>query len=147
MDEPTAGVDPSARRDFWDEVHRLAAEGITALISTHYMDEAERCHRLAYIAYGNLLASGTVEDLIENSGLITWHVVGKDMHKLSEKLKSLSGIEQVVAFGNTLHISGVNQKELEASINPYVNGLYQWKKADTNLEEVFIHLMQKVKNH
>jgi len=143
LDEPTAGVDPGARRDFWDEVHRLAAEGITALISTHYMDEAERCHRLAYIAYGNLLASGTVEELIENSGLVTWHVIGKEMHNLSEKLKRLPGIEQVVAFGNTLHISGVNHKELEASIKPYVNGFYQWKKADTNLEEVFIHLMQK----
>ncbi|MGE0084661.1 MAG: ABC transporter ATP-binding protein [Desulfococcaceae bacterium] len=143
LDEPTAGVDPGARRDFWDEVHRLAAEGITSLISTHYMDEAERCHRLAYIAYGDLLASGTVEELIQNSGLVTWHVTGKEMHSLSEKLRNLPGVEQVVAFGNTLHISGVNQKELEAGISPYMNDLYQWKKAETNLEEVFIHLMQK----
>jgi len=146
LDEPTAGVDPGARRDFWDEVHKLAAQGITALISTHYMDEAERCHRLAYIAYGDLLAWGTVGEMIENSGLATWSVSGKNLHDLSEKLRQLSGIEQVVAFGNTLHLSGKDHYAMEKSILPYMTEAFRWAKIQTNLEEVFIHLMQQVRN-
>lgn len=145
LDEPTAGVDPGARRDFWDEVHKLAAEGITALISTHYMDEAERCHRLAYIAYGDLLASGTVAEMIENSGLTTWSVSGKNLHDLSETLRPLPGIGQVVAFGNTLHLSGKDHAAIEKSISPYMNGSFRWTKIQTSLEEVFIHLMQQVR--
>jgi ABC-2 type transport system ATP-binding protein len=147
LDEPTAGVDPGARRDFWDQVHRLASQGITALISTHYMDEAERCHRLAYIAYGNLLASGTVEELVENSGLITWNVVGEngatDLHALSEQLKPLDGVDQVVAFGNTLHVSSRNPEALERATAPFHKPPYRWTKTETNLEEVFIDLMQQ----
>ncbi|MCP5488658.1 MAG: ABC transporter ATP-binding protein, partial [Verrucomicrobia bacterium] len=106
LDEPTAGVDPSARRDFWEEVHRLASEGMTVLITTHYMDEAERCHRLAYISYGDLLAQGTAEELIEQSGLHTWEVAGPGVASLTESLRELGGVEQVAAFGNALHISG-----------------------------------------
>jgi len=150
LDEPTAGVDPGARRDFWDQVHNLASQGITALISTHYMDEAERCHRLAYIAYGNLLATGTVEDMIHDSSLTTWNVMINDgkvaLHNLSEQLKPLPGIEQVVAFGNTLHVSGRNPELLATSIAPYNVAPYKWTKIDTSLEEVFIDLMQQSKD-
>lgn len=145
LDEPTAGVDPGARRDFWDEVHKLASEGVTALISTHYMDEAERCHRLAYIAYGDLLASGTVGELIEKSGLATWSVSGKNLHDLSERLRHLPGIEQVVAFGNTLHLSGKDHDSMEKSILPYMTETFRWAKIQTSLEEVFIHLMQQAR--
>src|SRR5207249_10876768 len=74
LDEPTAGVDPKARRDFWNEIHALAAEGLTVLVSTHYMDEAERCHEIAYIAYGVLLAHGTVPEVIAKSALSTYTV-------------------------------------------------------------------------
>src|SRR5580692_11440260 len=63
LDEPTAGVDPKARRDFWDEIHRLSAEGLTVLVSTHYMDEAERCHDVAYIVAGRLIVRGTAEQV------------------------------------------------------------------------------------
>jgi len=150
LDEPTAGVDPGARRDFWDQVHMLAAQGVTALISTHYMDEAERCHRLAYIAYGDLLASGTVEEMIRDSSLTTWNVTVENgensLHSLSEKLKPLSGIDQVVAFGNTLHVSGRDKDHLGRSINPYKNHPYKWEKIETSLEEVFIDLMHQSKD-
>ena len=144
LDEPTAGVDPSARRDFWDAVHQLAAEGVTALISTHYMDEAERCHRLAYIAYGDLLAADTVEGLVAHSGLVTWAVSGPDLHELSERLKPLPGVDQVVAFGNTLHISGQNEDTLEAALAPQraAHPAHEWRRIPTSLEEVFIHLMR-----
>lgn len=149
LDEPTAGVDPGARRDFWDQIHAFAAEGITALISTHYMDEAERCHRLAYIAYGKLLARGTVEDMIRDAKLTTWAVSSKDngapLHLLAARLKPLSGVDQVVAFGNTLHVSGRDAETLKRSIEPFRNEPYQWSRIETSLEEVFIDLTQQSK--
>ena len=147
LDEPTAGVDPGARGDFWDQVHDLASEGITALISTHYMDEAERCKRLGYIAYGDLLASGKAEDLIRDSELSTWSVAGGDINDLSKILKPLPGIEQVVAFGNTLHISTRDTDLFQKSIEPYRKGEYRWSRIHTSLEEVFIDLMQSKGNH
>ncbi|HVO85091.1 MAG TPA: ABC transporter ATP-binding protein, partial [Syntrophobacteria bacterium] len=147
LDEPTAGVDPGARRGFWDEVHELAAQGITALISTHYMDEAERCHRLAYIAYGDLLAAGTPEELVANSGLTTWAASGDDLHGLAARLRGLTGVDQVVAFGNTLHVSGRNGEALERSVKPFMGGEYRWSRIRTSLEEIFINLMAKAKKH
>ena len=116
LDEPTAGVDPKARRDFWEEIHQLAADGLTVLITTHYMDEAERCHRLAYIAYGNLLASGTVDEVVKAAGLTTWEVTGPDLPALAEKIRGQPGVEQVVAFGTTLHVSGRDAEKLRASV-------------------------------
>lgn len=146
LDEPTAGVDPKARREFWDRVNELTSEGITALISTHYMDEAERCHRLAYIAYGNLLTSGTAEEVVAGEGLTTYSVAGKDLHALARNLKSLAGVQQVVSFGNTLHVSGKDTVAMESSIAPFKNSTYGWKKVDTSLEEVFISLMSRKVN-
>jgi ABC-2 type transport system ATP-binding protein len=147
LDEPTAGVDPGARRDFWDEVHELAAEGITALISTHYMDEAERCHRLAYIAYGDLLAAGTPEALVASSGLTTWAASGDDLHGLAARLRGRAGVDQVVAFGNALHVSGRDEEALERSLKPFMGGGYSWSRIRTSLEEIFINLMAKPKKH
>ncbi len=144
LDEPTAGVDPKARRDFWDEIHRLAAEGITLLVSTHYMDEAERCTRLAYIAYGDLLAEGTPAALIAGSGLSTWRVQGDDIWQLQEELRQLSAAEQVVPFGRELHISSTRADALRAQLAPFLQrpGL-EWIEAPARLEDVFIKLMQK----
>src|SRR5437773_7524431 len=113
LDEPTAGVDPKARRDFWDEIHHLAGEGLTVLITTHYMDEAERCHRLAYISYGKLLTHGTVREVVDHVGLTTWSVSGPDLLDLAQKLREQPGVQQAVAFGTALHVSGEDAAALE----------------------------------
>jgi ABC-2 type transport system ATP-binding protein len=147
LDEPTAGVDPKARREFWDEIHRLAGEGITALVSTHYMDEAERCHRLAYIAYGKLLVYGTMHDVIAHAHLITWEVQGPNLTDLATKLRALPGVLQVAPFGLMLHISGADPELLSAALEPYrqLKG-YQWRQIQPSLEDVFIHFMAETKD-
>ena len=145
LDEPTAGVDPKARRDFWDKIYSLAAEGVTALISTHYMDEAERCHRLAYLAYGNMLIKGTAAEVIYSSGLTTWSITGREVHLLTGELKELAGVEQVVPFGNILHVSGHDAAALQQSLQSFVSENYSLQKTEVNLEDVFISLMQQHK--
>jgi len=147
LDEPTAGVDPKARRDFWEEIHQLAAGGLTVLVTTHYMDEAERCHRLAYIAYGNLLARGTVGDVLKSARLTTWAVTGENLHALAEKIRGLPGVEQVVAFGTTLHVSGRDAEKLRASVGPWMTAAYHWEQIDSGLEDVFISLMETAKDN
>jgi ABC-2 type transport system ATP-binding protein len=142
LDEPTAGVDPKARRDFWEEIHNLADQGLTFLITTHYMDEAERCNRLAYISYGNMLVDGTVADVIAHGQLTTWAVVGPDLTQLARALRDLPGVEQAVAFGETLHVSGGDAAILEQSIAPFRKQPYQWVRVRSGLEDVFIHLMK-----
>jgi ABC-2 type transport system ATP-binding protein len=143
LDEPTAGVDPKARRDFWEEIHRLAAEGITVLITTHYMDEAERCHRLAYIAYGDLLARGTALEVIEQAGLHTWEISGSDLAGLPDQLRQLDGVEQVVAFGRNLHVSGRDAQRLEASLRSVASESRRCRQVAPGLEDVFIGLMDR----
>ena len=147
LDEPTAGVDPKARRDFWDEIHHLAGEGLTVLITTHYMDEAERCHRLAYIAYGKLLTHGTVDEVVGNERLTTWSVSGQDLSRLTEQLRQHPGVEQTVAFGNMLHVSGADASTLEQAISPFRTNQYEWRQVESGLEDVFIHLMDKSKEN
>jgi ABC-2 type transport system ATP-binding protein len=147
LDEPTAGVDPKARREFWEQIHELAAEGLTFLITTHYMDEAERCHRLAYIAYGKLLTDGTVPEVIAHARLTTWSVSGPNLHQLAEELRRRPGVKQAVAFGNRLHVSGDDAEALEAAIAPFRQGPYEWQRIDSGLEEVFIHLMNRTSDN
>jgi len=143
LDEPTAGVDPKARRDFWEEIHRLSADGLTVLVTTHYMDEAERCHRLAYIAYGKLLAMGSLKDVLASAGLATWEVSGPDLGALSKELREREGVEQVTAFGNKLHVSGRDEAALERGIAPLrANGKQNWRRIEPGLEDAFIGLMQ-----
>ncbi len=143
LDEPTAGVDPKARRDFWEEIHQLAADGITVLVSTHYMDEAERCHRLAYLAYGKLLTQGTPQDVVDASGLSTWRIEGDDMAGCATHLRSQPGVEQVVAFGKALHVSGSDSVTLARTIEQVKTNPALRITPDTpGLEDVFIQLMQ-----
>ncbi|MEC5384802.1 ABC transporter ATP-binding protein [Uliginosibacterium sp. H3] len=143
LDEPTAGVDPSARRDFWDEIHELAAGGMTVLVSTHYMDEAERCHRLGYIAYGKLLAMGTPAELVAQSNFVTRNVSGADLGALGHELEALPQVAMVTRFGNTLHVNGTDAAALDAALAPYrARSDLRWTTGEPSLEDVFIHLMK-----
>jgi ABC-2 type transport system ATP-binding protein len=144
LDEPTAGVDPKARREFWSEIHALAAAGLTVLVSTHYMDEAERCHEIAYIAYGDLLVHGTVEEVIEASGLTTYAVSGEGLAQLATALAPAVGVDMVAPFGTSLHVSGRDRAALEAAIAPYRNDpKLTWTPSKPSLEDVFIELMNR----
>ncbi len=144
LDEPTAGVDPAARRDFWDQIHTLAHGGMTVLVSTHYMDEAERCHEIAYIAYGKLLARGTVADVMNVAHLATWFVTGEDLAGLSLKLKSLEGIDMVAPFGTALHVSGRNASLLDKITEPFrTEGPQVWTRGQPSMEDVFIDMMSR----
>jgi len=144
LDEPTAGVDPKARREFWSEIHALAADGLTVLVSTHYMDEAERCHEIAYIAYGVQLVHGTVDEVIARSALVTYMVSGENLAPLAAELAHAPGVDMVAPFGTSLHVSGRDRAALEAAIARYRNdpGL-TWTASAPNLEDVFIELMNR----
>ncbi len=143
LDEPTAGVDPSARRDFWEELHRLAAGGMSVLVSTHYMDEAERCHKLAYISSGTMLAQGTAEQIVDSLHLYTWSIRGENLAALSERLRSAAGVEQTVVFGAALHVSGRDQARLQATLQQLTatQPSLQVEPIPTTLEHAFIYLM------
>ncbi len=142
LDEPTAGVDPQARRDFWEEIHQLAAQGMTVLVSTHYMDEAERCDRIVYLAYGTILARGTVSEVVAKSNLHTWIVSGADVKGLAAEFGAVPGVDQVSVFGVTLHVSGADAALLEAGIAPLrQRPEFVWEKSSPSLEDVFIQLM------
>ncbi len=144
LDEPTAGVDPKARRDFWDELHGLAARGVSVLVSTHYMDEAVRCHKLAYIAYGKLLAQGTAEQVIASQHLTSWAIFGDNLFELQKSLREQPGVDQTVSFGTVLHVSGSDASLLKRAIDTTIAGKgMRAEKIDTGLEDVFIYMMSR----
>ena len=151
LDEPTAGVDPKARREFWNEIHALAADGLTVLVSTHYMDEAERCHEIAYIAYGELLVRGTVDEVIAASNLTTYVVSarsGESISLLNQQLEHKAGVDMVAPFGTSLHVSGRDAAALEAAISPYrERGDLEWRRSEASLEDVFIDLMGRARDN
>ena len=143
LDEPTAGVDPGARRDFWDQIHQLAHQGMTVLVSTHYMDEAERCHALTYIAYGKLLAHGTAREVIDAAGLATWEIEGESLMDVARELRKSPGVEMVAPFGNTLHVSGSQRETLAGSLDAVrTRAGIEVREVAPSLEDVFIHLMR-----
>jgi ABC-2 type transport system ATP-binding protein len=146
LDEPTAGVDPKARRDFWEQIHTLSDQGLTVLVSTHYMDEAERCDRIVYILNGKLVARGSVPEVIAQSGLITFVLEGPHVRHLLPELHGKPGVDYVGFFGAALHVSGRDRAALERNIAPY-RGQKDVTVTETppNLEDVFIHLQEEVK--
>jgi ABC-2 type transport system ATP-binding protein len=141
LDEPTAGVDPQARRTFWDRIHELSAQGLTVLVSTHYMDEAERCHDIAYIAYGRLIARGAAGDILRSAGIVTFEGEGPDVDKLGPQILMRRGVETAAAFGTRLHVSGRSRAELEAALEPWRREPFHWRETPPTLEDAFIHLM------
>jgi ABC-2 type transport system ATP-binding protein len=141
LDEPTAGVDPKARREFWDEIHALAAQGLTVLVSTHYMDEAERCHDIGYILHGRLIARGTAAEIIDRSDLITFRGSGPDMDRTAEALAAAPGVLSASAFGAAVHVSGTDREALEAALRPWRTEHYRWEEVRPTLEDIFIQLM------
>ena len=144
LDEPTAGVDPNARREFWEMIHGFAADGVTVLVSTHYMDEAERCHRIAYLAWGRLLLEGSVAEVIGRSGLTSWIVAGAAIETLRAALHGRPGIDIVTAFGLDMHVTGADATAIEQSIAPFRDDpRWHWTKAAPTLEDVFIHTLQR----
>jgi ABC-2 type transport system ATP-binding protein len=148
LDEPTAGVDPKARRDFWDRIHGFAAEGMTVLVSTHYMDEAERCHAIAYIAYGRLLASGSAAQVISSTGLAAASVTGGGEPRLIARLKALPGVETATAMGNDAHVAGGDAAALADALDRLkAEGGIDWRPESPNLEDAFIHLMAQSRDN
>lgn len=141
LDEPTAGVDPLARREFWDQIHALARDGMTVLVSTHYMDEAERCHEIAYIAYGVMLARGTINEVIAQSGLKALQGDGPGADRLAGEIEGLPGVDMAAAFGTSLHVCGPDLALLRSAVAPWSDRVL-WGEADPTLEDVFIHLMK-----
>ncbi|ESY87867.1 multidrug ABC transporter ATP-binding protein [Mesorhizobium sp. LNHC220B00] len=149
LDEPTAGVDPKARREFWDEIHRLASGGLTVLVSTHYMDEAERCHRISYISYGKMLATGTVADVVKNAGLTTFVLQGPKLDEVAQALEGRPGVDQVAPFGATLHVVGSDREKLEGALTDVERehkGVTV-TPGETSLEDVFIQFMSGSKDN
>ena len=146
LDEPTAGVDPKARREFWDEIHRLASGGLTVLVSTHYMDEAERCDRIVYILNGKLVATGTVADVIERSRLTTFVLEGEDVRHLQSEIADKPGVDYAGFFGAALRVSGRDRDALAKAVAPYHGreGIDVHEEAPS-LEDVFIQLQEKTR--
>jgi ABC-2 type transport system ATP-binding protein len=146
LDEPTAGVDPKARRDFWEQIHALSDQGLTVLVSTHYMDEAERCDRIAYILNGVLAAQGSVGEVIAQSGLVTFVLEGADVRRLLGEIEGRPGIDYAGFFGAALHVSGRDRPLLEKAVAPYRDrGGIAVHESPPSLEDVFIHLQEAVR--
>jgi ABC-2 type transport system ATP-binding protein len=148
LDEPTAGVDPKARREFWDEIHRLARDGMTVLVSTHYMDEAERCHRISYIAYGRMIASGRVDDVVRDAGLTTFIVEGEGLDEIAAALRGRPGITQIAPFGTTLHVVGSDAALMRQSLADFDGRQgVSVRPGETSLEDVFIQFMSGARDN
>jgi ABC-2 type transport system ATP-binding protein len=143
LDEPTAGPWGRPRRTFWDEIHQLSAEGLTVLVSTHYMDEAERCHEIAYISYGRLIARGSAEQVVAGAGLVTFHGEGPGIDRLAAEIGRRPGVASAAPFGAAVHVSGVDRAALAAALAPYRRAPYRWREVTPTLEDVFIHLMDE----
>ncbi len=141
LDEPTAGVDAKARREFWDLIHDMAGEGLTALVSTHYMDEAERCKRIVYLAEGRIVVQGSADEVVAGSGLITLEAIGEGIDAISRRLRGMPGVGAAAVFGRTLHVAGTNRELLEAAIREWSGGGISWREVPPRLEDVFISLL------
>lgn len=144
LDEPTSGIDPIARRDFWDTIHALSEQGVTTLMSTHYMDEAERCTRLAYLAYGKLLVTGTVDYVIEKTNLKTWEISGEVTTALLQEIKRIDGVTQAALFGRKIHVCALDDQLIEHALHRLQSKVaIKWMQISPTLEDAFIHMVKE----
>jgi len=141
LDEPTAGVDAEARREFWDLIHDMAGEGLTTLVSTHYMDEAERCERIVYLSDGHIVAQGAPDQVVRNSGLVTYEAAGDAADEAARRLRQMPGIEAAAVFGRAVHVAGSDRAALERAIADFGDASLSWHEVEPRLEDVFIHLL------
>lgn len=148
LDEPTSGIDPHSRLFIWDCIQNRVSKGATVLLTTHHMDEAERCHRLAYMAFGKILLQGTLHEFISSTGLHTWRITGKNLSSLSAKLKSYSTTTlQLVEKGSEIRLSALNSDDLEKILSLIPN-TYTIEETSSLLEDIFIFaLSQEEKIH
>lgn len=163
LDEPTAGVDPQARRDFWQQIHRLSEQGLTVLVSTHYMDEAERCDHIVYLAYGKLITQGTVNEIIQQSGLISFETTNNytpemqstqpesptenNIRSLLSEIQALPSIEEASFYADKIKVSGHNSQAMQqdfVALNQILQSRGQsvihWQTVTPTLEDAFIAL-------
>jgi ABC-2 type transport system ATP-binding protein len=143
LDEPTAGVDAKARREFWDLIHDMAGDGLTVLVSTHYMDEAERCNRIVYLASGRIVVQGGADEVSRHSGLITFEATGADVDDAARSLRRLPGVEAAAVFGRALHVAGTDRIALEGAIHLPEYTALAWREVEPRLEDVFIHMLSR----
>jgi ABC-type multidrug transport system ATPase subunit len=143
LDEPTAGVDAKARREFWDLIHDMAADGLTVLVSTHYMDEAERCARIVYLSDGRLVVQGTPDEVARGGGLFVFEATGADLDLVARGLRGVPGVDAAAVFGQALRIAGTDQPALERATRSPAAGSLPWHEVAPKLEDVFIHLLSQ----
>jgi ABC-2 type transport system ATP-binding protein len=137
LDEPTAGVDAKARREFWDLIHDLAGEGLTVLVSTHYMDEAERCNRIVYLAEGRIVVQGTSDEVVRRASLVIFETTGEEIDEVARRIRRSEGVEAAAVFGHALRVAGSDRAALQRAIGAFPN--LGWHEAEPRLEDVFIH--------
>jgi ABC-type multidrug transport system ATPase subunit len=141
LDEPTAGVDARARREFWDLIHEMSADGMTVLVSTHYMDEAERCKRVVYLAGGKLVVQGTAEEVVREAALTVFQATGPGIEAVVRRLRRTPGVETAAVFGDALRIAGKDHAALRAAIDSLSEPALTWQEVPPRLDDVFIHLL------
>jgi ABC-2 type transport system ATP-binding protein len=146
LDEPTAGVDPVSRRQFWNQIHRVAAGGTTVLVTTHYMDEAERCHRLAFIFRGEVLAIGTPEEVVAARKLVVVEVECDDTLRAAELLREHAAIDEITFLGNTMRVALRNVSEpeelIEGLLTPHGLRPRRLKRTRANVEDAFVSMVR-----
>jgi ABC-2 type transport system ATP-binding protein len=143
LDEPTAGVDAEARREFWDLIHDMAGEGLTTLVSTHYMDEAERCERIVYLSDGHIVTQGAPDEVARNSGLVTYEASGEEVDEAARRLRQMPGLEAAAVFGRSVHVAGTDRAALARAIADFADPSLTWREVEPRLEDVFVHLLSQ----
>jgi ABC-2 type transport system ATP-binding protein len=146
LDEPTAGVDAEARREFWDLIHDMAGEGLTTLVSTHYMDEAERCERIVYLSDGHIVTQGAPDEVARNAGLVTYEASGDAVDEAARRLRHIPGVEAAAVFGRSVHVAGTDRAALERALADFRDPVLTWHEVEPRLEDVFVHLLTSAKD-